>query len=143
MPIPHEVTKQFFIPTEDMTFMGEDFAINNNDNIEQRINDLFLLFNLFDTAFGQRNQESTSNTNEENSNEVDDQINEDHESSEIQNSENEENVNNNEPNHQRGAINNDDIRELEMLRTQLIQLRQRLRNQRENLHQMRSTEDSN
>ena len=141
MPIPHEVTKQFFIPTEEMTFMGEDFAINNNDNIEQRINDLFLLFNLFDSAFGQRNRESTSNTNEENSSEHD-QINE-HESSEIQNSENEENESTNEQNHQRGAINNDDIRELEMLRTQLVQLRQRLRNQSENLRQMRSTEDSN
>ena len=130
MPIPHEVSKQFFIPSEDLPFMGNDLSIDNNDSIEQRINDLFVLFNLFDRAFGRQNNNegingSTNNENTENQND-------NSESSETinENRSNASNESTTDQNQMNESSNDTDLRQLNLLRMELLELRQRMQNHR-------------
>lgn len=68
MPIPHEVTKEFFVPEDDLPFFGNELFQNNNNTSEQManaMNDLMHLFNLLDAAFGRNNnQNNQNNTNQ-------------------------------------------------------------------------------
>ena len=64
MPIPHEVTKEFFAPMEDIPLFEENIE-SNSEQIANRINDLMQLFNLLDAAFGRNNN---TNNNDESSN---------------------------------------------------------------------------
>lgn len=82
MPIPHEVTKEFFVPDDDMPLFGNELFQNNNNNTSEQManamNDLLHLFNLLDAAFGRNtnhnntNNQSESNTESENINESND-----------------------------------------------------------------------
>ena len=82
MPIPHEVTKEFFFPDDDMPLFGNELFQNNNNNTSEQManamNDLLHLFNLLDAAFGRNtnhnntNNQSESNTESENINESND-----------------------------------------------------------------------
>lgn len=65
MPIPHEVTKDFFAPYEDPIFPTEEFARSHTDQMQNRVNDLLYLFNLLDAAFGRRDNQSR-NSNQPN-----------------------------------------------------------------------------
>ena len=60
MPIPHEVTKEFFVPTDDFPLFEENIE-SNSEQIDNRINDLIQLFNLLDAAFGRNNNNANNN----------------------------------------------------------------------------------
>lgn len=67
MPLPHEVSKEFFVPDEDLPFFGADLMQNTNEQIANRINDLLHLFNMLDAAFGRNNNANNNNNESQNS----------------------------------------------------------------------------
>lgn len=79
MPIPHDLTTEYFVESSDLqfnlTFAGENVERHNDVSTEQRVNDVIQLMNMIYQAFGRvtsQNQEtSNSNSTEqtENSNE--------------------------------------------------------------------------
>lgn len=79
MPIPHDLTTEYFVESSDLqfnlTFAGENVERHNDVSAEQRVNDVIQLMNMIYQAFGRvtsQNQEtSNSNSTEqsENSNE--------------------------------------------------------------------------
>lgn len=56
MPIPHQVTKEFFIPSDDLSLLENEIA-TNPESARQRLNDLLFLFSLIDSAFDRDNGE--------------------------------------------------------------------------------------
>lgn len=70
MPVPHEVTREFFIPTDDGSYFAND-AQNAAQQIEQRINDLLFIFNLLDATRGMGAPEEENNPPNDNMEEND------------------------------------------------------------------------
>lgn len=83
MPVPHEVTKEFFIPTEDESIFGNENQ-NAAQSIEERIGNLLFLFNLIDATFGRNmpddlpprptNNDEAENEEDENDEDEDENI---------------------------------------------------------------------
>ena len=94
MPIPHEVTKDFFVPMDDFPLFEENTE-SNNEQIANRINDLMQLFNLLDAAFRRNNNDTNNdnNNNNENSNTENTETNKSSETSNEPANENTENSN--------------------------------------------------
>lgn len=73
MPVPHEVTREFFIPTEDNPFLENQAAAQP---IEERIGDLLFLFNLLDAAFGRTVPDDATEQNDNNESDANNEENE-------------------------------------------------------------------
>ena len=61
MPIPHMVTEEFFLPSEENEMIGGE-VFRNFDRIDQSMNELYRLFNLIQNSVGGRDS-SNENSN--------------------------------------------------------------------------------
>ena len=163
MPIPHEVTKEFFVPTEDLPFFDPPTNQNDPGQMQQRVNDLLYLFNLLDTAFGRRNNQNENNSppppevphTESQSDETTSPIDNDDKDMDSSNDEATEESNNeseSESSHEQQTEETEDasaetnlpnLNELDMLTLQLLLMRQRLNRQRRRIDQFTNTTENN
>lgn len=65
MPIPHQVTNEFFIPSDDLALLENEIT-TNPESARQRLNDLLFLFSLIDSAFDRDNGEDNMSIPQEN-----------------------------------------------------------------------------